>query len=114
MGTVAGLTLSAAEVHVGGSNAAPHGFAGRFHRRGANLDEATRLPYPAALQGFLAAGGCDRAAQKEDNMFTRVAAEKDLREETLYKFEVGRRLVTVALVGGKVRAFDDSCPHEGC
>jgi nitrite reductase/ring-hydroxylating ferredoxin subunit len=47
-------------------------------------------------------------------MFTRVAREEDLREGALHKFEVDRRLVTVVLAGGKVRAFDDACPHQGC
>jgi len=47
-------------------------------------------------------------------MFVRVAAEQDIREGALQRFEADRRLVTVVRVGDRLLSFDDACPHRAC
>jgi nitrite reductase/ring-hydroxylating ferredoxin subunit len=52
--------------------------------------------------------------RQEEEMFVRVAAEQDIREGALQRFEADRRLVTVVRIGDRVLSFDDACPHRGC
>ena len=47
-------------------------------------------------------------------MFVRVAAEEEVREGELRRFDVNQRLVTVTRTGEAIRAFDDACPHRRC
>ena len=47
-------------------------------------------------------------------MFVRVAADRDVPERTLRRFQAERRLVTIARAGGSLYSFDDACPHQGC
>jgi nitrite reductase/ring-hydroxylating ferredoxin subunit len=46
--------------------------------------------------------------------FATVGPSADLSEGEMRAFEVGGRRVTVARVGGRLHAFDDTCTHRRC
>ena len=47
-------------------------------------------------------------------MTVKVGSSKDVAAGTMRVFDVGGTKVSVASVGGRLYAFDDTCTHRGC
>jgi nitrite reductase/ring-hydroxylating ferredoxin subunit len=46
--------------------------------------------------------------------WVRVADAGDVSDGEVTAYSVGDRQVAIANLGGELRAFDDTCPHQGC
>lgn len=48
-----------------------------------------------------------------EEQFQKVANNKDLQEESLFKIEAEGKQIVLSMVEGKIYAIDDICTHEG-